>query len=508
MTGVWLAGLALVGLLVAVTGCTDSAGRERDGLIDASSVKPGEPVFVHGTIEGTITADTDETIARGTRIEVSVQNSFNGVQVAWNYMHLEESASFPIPFEVECDPCRFYPNDSYVARAEIAFGGGDQLASHYLSGMDAPVIADDRLAKDVEIRVVESAIITGTQKVTFIFDADGLPPEVTYIRFSAVDPLTGHRVGYERFDPEEPTRLPVSLELKCAAPCAVHPHSEYVADVTMHDREGYQFNNSRATTVIADGKPATQVEIAMMPKPLISGTITFTGSDRLPDDVAGNTYLKDVSREGGEPKIVGQTLIHQGRSTDSPHGFSLHYHPTDINPNATYVLDLELRARGGANCHIAYTTRVAPRVLTQGAPSDDIQLEMIPVERPQSPTDNLPTVSGTVRIQDSPPDDRDPSSYWQFSLIDVTRDCVAAHLEMEELDLPYSFSLPYNPSEVNPDSLYVVSVFKSLESPSPGPGGTYVSLEGESEERFTFINGRPSTRDTDVTLSGWIMLAD
>lgn len=505
LRSVWLAILALLGLSVVVTGCADSADRGRDGLIDATSVKTGDPVFVHGTIEGIITGDTDEIVLPAGRIVVFVRNRSNGVLVAESYMSVKGPASFPIPFEVECDPCRFYPDDNYVAHA--TFEDGDNLGRYYSSGMDALVLADDRLAKDVEIRMVESAIITGTQKVTFTFDADEISPKVKSITLDIVDPLTKLSVAYESFSLEVPRRLPSSLVFACDPFCAVHPNTEYVANVLLLDQEGYHLLNSRKTTVIADGKFATHVEIPMMPAPFIDVTIAFNGSNRVPDDVEGYLYLKDVSRKGGEPKIVGdRRIFNYHLSDDSPFLFSLYYHPADIDLNGTYMLDLDLKANEGRACHAAYTTKAAPRVLTKGNPSDDIQMEMISVDRPQSPTDYLTTVSGTIRLDGTEFDDRDPSSYWQIRLMDVTRDCVAAHLEVKELDsLPYPFSLSYNPSEVDPSSFYVVSVYKSL---SPFSRGLLFSLQGESEERFTFIDGRPSNRDRDVILKVQGMFAD
>ncbi len=508
MWSVWLASLTLMGLLVVVTGCADSAPRGRDGLIDASSIEPGEPVYIHGTIEGIITGDTDETFApNGARIEISVRNSFNGARIAGSYRYLEGPASFPIRFEVECDPCRLYPNDSYVAHAKIDFFENDHEASYYLSGMDTPVLADDRLAKDVEIHVVESAIITGAQKITFTFDSEEIPPEVTYITVSIVDSLTKESVAYETFPLEEPTELPVSVDFPCDPLCAVHPEREYSANVAMHNQEGYQFSHSRAVTVITGGELAARVEIPMAPAPYIDVTITFDEGHRFPDDAEGILYLKDVSREGGEPRIVSEDWVYNyKRSDDSPLLFSLGYPLAAIDPNGTYWLDLDLRAHAGRACHVAYTTKAAPQVLTKGAPSDAIQLEMIAVDRPQSPT-RLPTVNGTMRLESALREDKDPSSPWELQLLDVTRDCVAAHLDVKEVgSFPSSFAIPYNPAEVNPDSLYVVDVFKSLTLPRNL--GLQIHAIGQSKEQFTFIDGRPSDRNSEVILEMEMMLTD
>ena len=107
----------------------------------------------------------------------------------------------------------------------------------------------------------------------------------------------------------------------------------------------------------------------------LAGTVTYRPRIALPPDAVLSVKLLDVSRADA-PSI---TLAEQRIETDGgqvPLPFSLDYDSGDVQPRSRYVVHAEIFDASGI---LLWTTDTAYPVLTNGAPQDDIEVEVVQV---------------------------------------------------------------------------------------------------------------------------------
>ena len=116
----------------------------------------------------------------------------------------------------------------------------------------------------------------------------------------------------------------------------------------------------------------------------LSGTVTYLPRIALPPTAVASVRLLAVSRADATAETLAeQTIATQGRSVPLP--FSLRYDADEIDARHRYVVRADIRDAAGA---LLWTTDTAVPVLTNGAPTSDVEVRLIQV------TDE--TVSATV----------------------------------------------------------------------------------------------------------------
>ena len=151
--------------------------------------------------------------------------------------------------------------------------------------------------------------------------------------------------------------------------------------------------------------PATQA--------VLTGNVVYRQRIALPPDAVVKVSLLDISRADAPAVTLSQqTIPSNGQQVPIP--FRLAYTPQAIDARHTYAVRAEIRTAGGS---LAWTTDTVHPALTNGAPTDGIDVNVVQVmEGPSRPPalgttgtlalagtswvlDRAETASGTVRPQ-------------------------------------------------------------------------------------------------------------
>lgn len=107
----------------------------------------------------------------------------------------------------------------------------------------------------------------------------------------------------------------------------------------------------------------------------LTGTVMYVQRIALPPSSVVRVRLEDVSRaDAPSETLAEQTIPTEGRQVPIP--FALEYDPSQIESERRYVVRAEIRDGEGA---LRWTTDTAFPVLTQGAPSEGIEVRVVPV---------------------------------------------------------------------------------------------------------------------------------
>lgn len=108
----------------------------------------------------------------------------------------------------------------------------------------------------------------------------------------------------------------------------------------------------------------------------VTGTITFQGDQSIPDGAVLTVELRDVSyQDAASTLIASQTIRNPERF---PIGFTVRYQPNDIDPRATYGLNIRVTL----NDRLIYINDTAFDVLTRGNPTHGLNAWVIAVRDP------------------------------------------------------------------------------------------------------------------------------
>jgi putative lipoprotein len=111
----------------------------------------------------------------------------------------------------------------------------------------------------------------------------------------------------------------------------------------------------------------------------LTGTVSYRERMALPPDAKVEVRLEDVSRADAPASVIAEQRIDtEGRQLPIP--FDLRYARDRIEPNHRYALRAEIRGADGA---LLFATATQHAVLTEGAASENIaiQMQMVPVPR-------------------------------------------------------------------------------------------------------------------------------
>ena len=105
----------------------------------------------------------------------------------------------------------------------------------------------------------------------------------------------------------------------------------------------------------------------------VTGTITFEGDPAIPTGAVLTVELRDVSYQDAPSKLISSQTIESPERF--PIEFAVPYKPDDIDPRATYGVQIRVTR----NDQLIYINDTAFEVLTRGNPSQGVQVWVIAV---------------------------------------------------------------------------------------------------------------------------------
>ncbi len=107
----------------------------------------------------------------------------------------------------------------------------------------------------------------------------------------------------------------------------------------------------------------------------VTGTVLYLERISLPPGSVVRVELQDVSRaDAAADVLASQTITTTGENPPIP--FELTYDPSRIDPRYRYVVRAEIRSRSGS---LLWTSDTAYEVITQGAPTEGVEIIVRPV---------------------------------------------------------------------------------------------------------------------------------
>ncbi len=105
----------------------------------------------------------------------------------------------------------------------------------------------------------------------------------------------------------------------------------------------------------------------------VTGTITFDGDPAIPPDAVLTVEIRDVSYQDAPSELISSQTIESPERF--PIDFAVPYKPDEIDPRATYGLQVRITR----NEHLIYINDTAFDVLTRGNPSHGVHVWVIAV---------------------------------------------------------------------------------------------------------------------------------
>lgn len=106
----------------------------------------------------------------------------------------------------------------------------------------------------------------------------------------------------------------------------------------------------------------------------LTGNVSYLESIAIPEDVVVTVQIQDVSRADAPAEVIGVQVISSPGQPPIP--FEIPYNPAQIEESHRYVVRAEIRDNAGA---LLFTTDTAIPVISQGNPTLDIEIIVVPV---------------------------------------------------------------------------------------------------------------------------------
>lgn len=109
----------------------------------------------------------------------------------------------------------------------------------------------------------------------------------------------------------------------------------------------------------------------------LTGTVVYLQRIALPPDAVVRVRLDEVDRPAASGRTLAEiTIPAEGQQVPIP--FTLTYAPHQIESDHRYVIHATIQDGNGS---VRWTTETPPAVLTEGAPSDDVEVRVVPAAR-------------------------------------------------------------------------------------------------------------------------------
>jgi uncharacterized lipoprotein YbaY len=362
------------GVLVLTNGAP-STGVE----IVVSPVQAGSPDG-SGAIRGTVTTPRPPAaLDGGAVLQVELRESMlaDAPAVAVNEIPVGGLA-FPITFDLAYDPGLIAADRSYVVAARIL--SGNRLL--YTTPAPVPVLTAGAPGSDI---VVPVGLVPDPAGGVLRFTATSVTPMTwpsgsdAYLNVEIREPMLADASATAfTYIPLAGLSFPVAFEIGYDA-STIDPNKAYILDARVIDNNELTFRAADGVPVLTQGSPVNDVEIPMVGEGtgsagggggLLNGVITTDQPSVL--DAAATWYV-DLREAGttGDPMVTVSSVL---GGTQFPIPFEVPFNPASIDPNKNYVVG----ARILLGDQVLYASAVGVPVLTQGAPSTGVVVNIQP----------------------------------------------------------------------------------------------------------------------------------
>ena len=189
--------------------------------------------------------------------------------------------------------------------------------------------------------------------------------------------------------------------------------------------------------------------------PLVTGTVTYLQRSTLPPTAVIEVQLQDVSKMDAPAEVISsmQTIVAQGKQV--PFRYILKYDPAQIDPAHRYAV----RATIKDGDKLLFTSTQAYPVITNGAPTRDVEIVVEPVSASGATSQSLIAGTVTYRNRSALP----PTAVIEVTLADVSlADAPAKVISTQRIEAggkqpPFPYELAYDPAQIDPKYSYSVS---------------------------------------------------
>lgn len=108
----------------------------------------------------------------------------------------------------------------------------------------------------------------------------------------------------------------------------------------------------------------------------VTGTIVLPDGSVLPDSAEVSVEIQDTSRADALALTVGQSTFTVTDPSVTEVPFEVAYDPADIKDAFTYTLNVRIEDEAG---DLSFTNDTATPVITNGAPTSDVVVEVIDI---------------------------------------------------------------------------------------------------------------------------------
>jgi putative lipoprotein len=189
--------------------------------------------------------------------------------------------------------------------------------------------------------------------------------------------------------------------------------------------------------------------------PLVTGTVTYLQRSALPPTAVIEVQLQDVSKMDAPAEVIStQTIEAQGKQV--PFRYILKYDPAQIDPAHRYAV----RATIKDGAKLLFTSTQAYPVITNGAPTRDVEIVVEPVASSGGATSQS-VITGTVTYRNRVA--LPPTGVIEVTLADVSlADAPAKVISTQKIEAggkqpPFAYELKYDPAQIDPRMTYSVS---------------------------------------------------
>ncbi|MBK7217616.1 MAG: YbaY family lipoprotein [Candidatus Promineofilum sp.] len=181
----------------------------------------------------------------------------------------------------------------------------------------------------------------------------------------------------------------------------------------------------------------------------VTGTVTYLDRSALPDNAVIDVELVDASRADAAATVLAAQSITAG-GAQVPFPFELNYDPAQINPGALVLVQARITIDG----QLRYISQTAIPVITNGAPTADVEVLVSPVVGQTGEGVLSGTVAYLERIA------LDPTAVIEVELQDVSSGVPAVlattQVNAEGRQPPIPFELPYDAAQIDPAGTYLL----------------------------------------------------
>ena len=434
---------------------------------------------------------------------------------------LRDEARFPVSFTIPYNPLLINEYTTYVLHVDI-LGPTDNIL--YTSYTHPPVITAGVPVDDVHVIVGSPETINGL--VTY----DGLQA----IPDGSVLSVRMRAPGYYGYRPSRSYSLAEDARFPIPFAIAYNPRNVFRDDyyhtdgdaysiyVAIHGPDGgrlFEHNYVEGTFPLplpekTPLKARKTPVVFRAPLSELNGILTFAGEPEIPENT--NFWVKLLEERQPNAYYTHDWICRASDPKGFPILFSINYPSADIDADATYTINAEVR---GPSC-LLYASDSVGGVITGGVPTEGVQVEVAIVNLP--PTGEIRTLTGTVLSDTVEEDIRnhylrngDGSIEPGFiTLYDVERGCTLGRQEIDgrtKFPLPFSFAIPYDAGAIDPGRVYELHVYIPLwHVACDGLCGSWANYssrdladgDGEANGQRVLTGGYP---DTDVEVQVYVV---